>query len=506
MEKEKKKKIILLIVGISLLLVATLGASFAYFTAQVNSKNKDTTSIRSATLVNVNMEYGGVINSNGIYPGHKFVKTIRVTGIGEETSIPTPITITLTPFVNDFEQHVRYSIYAVENSTLEIDSICGEAQEETTSGKYYDSMECDTSNLGNKLKTGIFVDEQVEQLDTVVECNTDRTYYIIVEYINDTERDQNNEQGKIFTINLGYAGEEEKIMKPKPISTILPSEQYKGILELTLGKELLKNVTNIIIEPSLSLKANAQEVYDISEVQDKSVMAYVVPNESDESTYTLYLQGENGILANANSSYLFANFERVKTIEGLEYLDTSNVTNMSNMFYNLKNLIQLDVSSFDTSKVTNITYMFGYCESLTSLDLSSFNTSNVTEMIATFDSCNKLKELNISSFDTSNVTDMSSMFSDCSNLTTLDLSQFNTDKVKTMQNMFNSCRSLSDLNLSGSFNNKSLNSFGASGMFSWGNSSANVRIKVSNYGMQQMILHATSCPSSWTPDNVIISS
>lgn len=366
---KKRKKIILLVVGVSIVLLALIGGSFAYFTANINSDNGEVITGKAVTIVNVNMEYGGVINSDGIYPGHKLVKTIHVTGSGEANAVPAVVTLTLTPNVSDFPNHVRYTMHAVENSTIDINSICGSSQNEVENGKYSDSMECNTSQLGSEIKSGIFIDKQVETLDIRVEYNTDRTYYVIVEYINDTEKDQNSEQGKTFSINLGYIGEEAK-----PTATIMIWDSSAVFWQ----DNYRTNTTKIVIEPSLSPKENASETFDVSESQDKSVMAYLVANESNPSKYTLYLQGENGILANPNSSNLFYNFYDVTTIEGIEYLDTSNVMNMRYMFANCSSLTSIDLSPFNTSKVTNMRSMFSSCSSLTSLDLSHFDTSNVT--------------------------------------------------------------------------------------------------------------------------------
>ena len=61
--------------------------------------------------------------------------------------------------------------------------------------------------------------------------------------------------------------------------------------------------------------------------------------------------------------------------------------------------------------------MFPHC-SLTSLDLSNFDTSNVTDMSSMFYGCLNLKSLDLSSFDTSNVTNMSYMFYICIRLST----------------------------------------------------------------------------------------
>ena len=132
----------------------------------------------------------------------------------------------------------------------------------------------------------------------------------------------------------------------------------------------------------------------------------------------------------------------------LSNFNTSNVTTMSSMFQDCSSLISLDLSSFNTSNVTNMFQMFVGCSSLNSLDLSSFNTSNVTDMYLMFYECSSLTSLNLSSFNTSNITSMSSMFQYCSSLISLDLSSFNTANVRYMGMMFAGCSSLSSLNLS----------------------------------------------------------
>ena len=58
-----------------------------------------------------------------------------------------------------------------------------------------------------------------------------------------------------------------------------------------------------------------------------------------------------GVIANQNSRGLFSHLRELKTIQGLENLDTSHVTDMSSMFYNCNDLTNLDVSNFDTSQV-----------------------------------------------------------------------------------------------------------------------------------------------------------
>ena len=136
------------------------------------------------------------------------------------------------------------------------------------------------------------------------------------------------------------------------------------------------------------------------------------------------------------------------TIEGIEYLNTENVTNMSWMFSECSTLTTLDLSNFDTKNVMEMSYMFGSCTKLKTLDVSSFNTQNVTDMNWMFSYCSVLTTLDLSNFDTKNVTDMNGMFSNCSALTTLDLSSFETQNVTDMSRMFKDCSALTTLDVS----------------------------------------------------------
>ena len=151
-------------------------------------------------------------------------------------------------------------------------------------------------------------------------------------------------------------------------------------------------------------------------------------------------------------------------ITGLKYLNTAEVTDMSFMFWNCKNLSSLDLTNFNTTKVENMSGMFHGCQKLSSLTLSeSFNTANVTDMSNMFSYCNMLEKLNLSNFNTTKVEDMSYMFYMCQKLTELNLSNFKTEKVKNMPYMFSYCNMLEKLDLS-NFNTTKVKNM--SGMFS----------------------------------------
>ena len=156
--------------------------------------------------------------------------------------------------------------------------------------------------------------------------------------------------------------------------------------------------------------------------------------------------------ANARPTNCYAWFngcENLTNIEGIEYLNTSQVTDMHNMFYNCYHLQTTDFSGFDTRKVKDMSCMFYNCSSLKSLDISNFNTSEVTDMRGMFEGCIGLTSLDLSHLNTSKVSIMISMFQSCIKLLSVNLSGWDTRNVKSMTQMFKRCHSLKTLDLSG---------------------------------------------------------
>ena len=93
--------------------------------------------------------------------------------------------------------------------------------------------------------------------------------------------------------------------------------------------------------------------------------------------------------AKPTSCYGWFQYTPVEDIIGLEYLNTSNVTNMACMFQVCHSLPELDFSHFDTHNVTNMEWMFSECfwtssPEVYTINLSSFNTENVKNMECMF--------------------------------------------------------------------------------------------------------------------------
>ena len=169
------------------------------------------------------------------------------------------------------------------------------------------------------------------------------------------------------------------------------------------------------------------------------------------------------------------------TIEGIEYLNTENVKDMSGMFWGCRALTTLDVSHFNTQNVTNMSYMLSDCSALTTLDVSHLDTQNVTNMYYMFSGCSALTTLDVSNFNTQNVTDMSGMFSDCSALTTLDVSNLNTQNVTDMSYMFFYCSAITTLDIA-NFDTKNVTDMS----YMFNDCSALKTLDVSNFDTQNV--------------------
>jgi len=113
----------------------------------------------------------------------------------------------------------------------------------------------------------------------------------------------------------------------------------------------------------------------------------------------------------------FVNFKNLTQIEGIENLNTENVTSMRNMFCGCSKLTSLDVTKFNTEKVTDMSYMFYNCKALTSLDVTNFNSENVTNMSFMFSRCSTLTTIYVNDkFVIDKVTNGYCMFDNCTNL------------------------------------------------------------------------------------------
>jgi surface protein len=129
------------------------------------------------------------------------------------------------------------------------------------------------------------------------------------------------------------------------------------------------------------------------------------------------------------------------TIEGLEYIDFSEVTDMYAMFAGCSSLKDINLSTFNTDKVTNMAFLFYKCAALTNLNVTGFSTANVTDMRRMFYGCSAITELDLDNFKTDKVEKAFNMFDGCSALETIYCSG-NWSAINEGHEMFNGCTAL----------------------------------------------------------------
>ena len=393
-----------------------------------------------------------------------------------------------------------------KNIKLYLTKLNGDKEEEVMAPKVYNATTSANTKTGRP--------SGVMSLATGTMSASETTNYRLRMYVDEDYNPQGDGGGLSFSVKINAYGKVKEAptgSKMKAYVTQADLESWNYPQTDFHTDAYRSKITSIITKNDNIVPATAVESWDISEAGDGSVMAYVektgevlepAPSNAkiysnDEKVndmskpiyatplsetntnyaYKLTIGGKDGIIANESMIGYFYEFTNMTSID-LSVLDTSEVTNMSNMFSACISLTSLDVSNFDTSKVIDMSDMFDQCYMLTSLDLRNFNTSEVIDMSSMFSACISLtsldvsnfdtskvidmsdmfrrsdfdsmhiEKINVSNFDTSKVIDMSDMFAGCSSLTSLDVSNFDTSKVINMSDMFSECSSLTSLDLS----------------------------------------------------------
>ena len=261
----------------------------------------------------------------------------------------------------------------------------------------------------------------------------------------DIETCQYDKYKEIWNTNVTIDNPEKKNGTLKPIIRDYSSDVF--------GKEIPKrNFESVYILDIIRIPAEAIDSWDASVEQNGSIMAWYTDLD-ENGKYELYIGQEGGVKANPDSSHAFGYFDK-SLYNNFKYLDTSNVTNMKEMFYNTgyvmarcDSFVITGMESWDTSKVENMNGTFRYvgrsCTNWTFGDISGWDTSSVTNMSYMFEragfSANKF-DIDVSNWNVSNVEDMSFMFDstgyDSKYWSIGDLSNWDTSKVTNMYQMF----------------------------------------------------------------------
>lgn len=147
-----------------------------------------------------------------------------------------------------------------------------------------------------------------------------------------------------------------------------------------------------------------------------------------------------------NFSNLYKNLP--KTMYGIDFIKVTNLaTNTANMFNSMLNLKVLDTSKWDTSNVTNMAHMFNNCGILS---LNMFNIQGAQNLSGMFKGCRSLTSLagiNNSKFGNVTPCTLDSMFENCESIAGISLAGSSWGNVTSTVNMFQNCYRLKDTQL-----------------------------------------------------------
>ena len=138
----------------------------------------------------------------------------------------------------------------------------------------------------------------------------------------------------------------------------------------------------------------------ISEAEALEYMGKIIKNAQEvglihlKPVPTIYWTGDSNTISINYNDYTAESNSII--IDGVEYYQLKLDKDLDNDFYNFNynySITNLIFKKVDTSNVTDMCNMFQNCTSLTSLDLSGWDTSNVINMNPMFTNCIALKTI-----------------------------------------------------------------------------------------------------------------
>lgn len=213
---EKKNTILLTVIAVATLLVAVVGATFAYFTATAGTSGDgdSTGTLNTATVANIGIQTAAVGHSDDvIYPGtmNYAAMSAAPTKTGSDSANYT-LTYTIKGSVTLSEAFeagsVYYTVYRTTSSVPDPVTCKPVATTEGAGGTQY-SQECSVAaglTGGETVQTRTAVEGSsatisIPDQELTTESGQTYYYYLVVEYP-DTDGDQNADQNKTITASL----------------------------------------------------------------------------------------------------------------------------------------------------------------------------------------------------------------------------------------------------------------------------------------------------------------
>ena len=209
--------VLLTVIAVATLLVAVVGATFAYFSITTTNNfgggasDQGKTNITASDAANADAititesSNAGSFTETGVYPGHKEVAAIKVNAKSAQGTVPS-IKITYNTTKNEFaDGSLKISLYK-KNTEVTIGENYFACTKKSVNSRLYEECTNDTDNsdLGTEVTTVNLLQAITAYTLTasnavnVSTTGADTFYYVVVEFI-DTNADQNEgASGKVL--------------------------------------------------------------------------------------------------------------------------------------------------------------------------------------------------------------------------------------------------------------------------------------------------------------------
>ena len=146
---------------------------------------------------------------------------------------------------------------------------------------------------------------------------------------------------------------------------------------------------------------------------------------------------------------MFSGCKSLRVIKNIELLDTSEVTDMSNMFSFCSSIQKLDISKFDFNSVIYVENMFMHCSRLESISINNKCMDKVQNMSRMFFGCKGLKDLDLTGIQIRDVKEVSGLLQRCELLRSVDISGIRGTRVNSIGGLCVGCSKLEYIDISG---------------------------------------------------------
>ena len=284
-----------------------------------------------------------------------------------------------------------------------------------------------------------------------------------------------NKSNEIYEFSNESNKKEKFISKNKiiyPHLGIITNTKMKNKLSILIYYFILINLIVPIFTHNNKISKKINFAYEIKiKLMGTGTQKIFGDYFGDNNLPSRVLLNGNSASTSGKSILNLVNEENIITLSWNSYLN-----DCSYMFYQITNLIEVDLSNFDASETTTMAYMFADCTNLLSINFDNIKTQNCGDMTGLFMKCESLTYIDVSIFDTSSLSVMGEMFSGCTSLISIEFGNFNTSKVTNFASLFKKCNSLISLDLS-KFDVSSANYFS----FMFNGCSSLISLNLSNF-------------------------